>query len=38
MADSRPGLGRWPVSLLFPILEPGYAADRIIYATRHRKP
>ena len=38
-SDRRaPRLGRWPFSLLFPILEPGYAADRIVYATRRRQP
>ena len=30
--------GRWPFSLLFPILEPEYVADRVVYATARRQP
>ena len=28
----------WPVSLIFPVLEPDYVADRIVYATKRRQP
>ena len=30
--------GRWPFSLLFPVLAPAYVADRIVYATLRRQP
>ena len=29
--------GRWPFSLLFPVLEPAYVADRIVHAVARRQ-
>jgi all-trans-retinol dehydrogenase (NAD+) len=29
--------GRWPFALLFPVLEPAYVADRIVYAVTRRQ-